>query len=194
MKGLVLCGGQSQRMGSDKGLLQTNGQQWADLALQKLTELELSVLLSINKSQRDAYSRLFDDEIVVIDNEALAIRGPLLGLLSVHLQYPDDDLFVLACDLPDMHPSLLLKLRENYQQFPDQEVFVYSNDGEPEPLCGIYTATALSDVMEMYRQDQLSRFSMKFILDHLDVLMLPIPEDQKKFFKNFNAHADLNGE
>ena len=39
MLGIVLCGGQSLRMGMDKGLMTYGGQFWAALAMQKLHEL-----------------------------------------------------------------------------------------------------------------------------------------------------------
>jgi hypothetical protein len=34
---------------------------------------------------------------------------------------------------------------------------------------------------------------MKNILDQLEVMSIALQDDQKKSFRNFNSHADLNG-
>ena len=34
---------------------------------------------------------------------------------------------------------------------------------------------------------------MKFVLEHLDTMAIPCNDEQKIFFRNFNAHAELNG-
>ncbi|HKZ66714.1 MAG TPA: hypothetical protein VJ111_10180, partial [Chitinophagaceae bacterium] len=80
-----------------------------------------------------------------------------------------------------------------YQQEPSYQAYVFTNEGEPEPLCGIYKTKGLSLVLNMLVSGQLIKHSMKFMLDHLDVLTVPATDDQKKFFRNFNAHAELNG-
>ena len=43
------------------------------------------------------------------------------------------------------------------------------------------------------KSDQLPKHSMKYMLEHISTQLIPIPEDQKKYFRNFNAHAELNG-
>ena len=46
--GVVLCGGQSKRMGSDKGLLVKDGKPWAMCIADKLEKAALPVVVSIN--------------------------------------------------------------------------------------------------------------------------------------------------
>lgn len=193
MTGVVLCGGQSSRMGRDKGLMEMETSTWAQAAINKLAALQIPVKISVNQNQFEQYAKLFPETELIADNASLALRGPLLGVLSSHLQMPGEDLFVLACDLPLMQAGLLQDLHQLYQQHPGHTAFVFTTDNEPEPLCGIYKASGLSFIHSLLQTGELVKFSMKFSLDHLQVKTIAVPDEQKKYFRNVNAHADLNG-
>lgn len=193
MIAVVLTGGQSTRMGSDKGLLKLHASTWAQTAIDKINTTALQVVLSINKHQLEAYSSIFPTQKIITDSDSLQIKGPLCGLLSVHLQFPQEDLFILACDMPLMDTEILKELKNHYQLNPAADAFVFSNNDEPEPLCAIYRAKGLAQIMHLYNSGQLVKHSMKFMLDHINTCKVPLQEDQKKYFRNFNAHAELNG-
>ena len=110
MLGIILCGGQSSRMGSDKGLLVLEAKTWAQTALDKLATLDIAMKLSVNEKQFAEYAKVFEKENLITDDSAADVRGPLLGVLSAHLQNGEDDLFLLACDMPLMEPPLLKEL------------------------------------------------------------------------------------
>ena len=80
--GIVLCGGESKRMGKDKGLLLKDNTPWAILVAEKLRSIGLDVAVSINEKQQEAYSAIFPETPLVVDQ--LSIEGPLNGLLSIH--------------------------------------------------------------------------------------------------------------
>jgi len=193
MLGVVLCGGQSIRMKSDKGLLTHKENTWARIAADKLSSLELQIAISINRTQVDTYSSIFPAEQLVIDHEGLQIKGPLLGLLSVHLRHPDSDILVLACDLPMMETDLLEKLIELYHDNRLADSFIYTNKGEPEPLCGIYRSRGLTLIMKLLQTGQLPRHSMKYMLEQITTFSIPIPENKTACFRNYNTHAESNG-
>ena len=193
MTGVILCGGKSMRMGADKGLLRLQANTWAQTAVDKIAVLHLPVFLSVNEKQYDDYAKIFDANHLVADDNTLGFSAPLGGLLSVHKQFPAEDLVVLACDMPLMESSLIRELYDHYQMNKGFDAYIYGNDGEPEPLCGIYTAKGLSSILNMLLAGKLKKYSMKFMLEHLRVLSIPIAEDYKKCFRNFNAHAELNG-
>ena len=65
MLGLILCGGQSQRMGSDKGLMKLHEKSWAQLAADKLAAAGIPVKLSVNEQQLSLYADIFSkDELL----------------------------------------------------------------------------------------------------------------------------------
>ena len=193
MIGLVLCGGQSSRMGTDKGFIKSEDKTWAQTAIDKLAELQLSVMISINQQQFADYASVFSSSQLIVDNTSLQLKGPLLGILSGHLQNSSEDIFAFACDMPLMESSILKDLHLQYRQHNQYEAYVFTTDGEPEPLCGIYTAKGLASILALYHSKQLLKYSMKFMLEQLTVYEIPVADDQKKYFRNINAHAELNG-
>jgi molybdopterin-guanine dinucleotide biosynthesis protein A len=193
MLGIVLCGGASSRMGRDKGLLLSTSGTWADKMMDNLSKLGIKSALSVNNNQFEHYTALFPATELIKDSDLILLKGPLAAVLSVHAEYPLEDLFVTACDMPLMDTIVLKELYNNYLKDSGKDCFVFTNDEEPEPLCGIYSARGLAKIKTMYDSGQLVRHSMKFILDHLVTSLIPIPENWKIYFKNVNAHADLNG-
>jgi molybdopterin-guanine dinucleotide biosynthesis protein A len=180
-------------MGSDKGLLKLEAKTWAQTAIDKIAVLNIPIRISVNTEQHDAYTKVFSPAELIADNTSLAVHGPLLGTLSSHLRFPEEDLFLLACDLPLMESFLLERLHASYRENPGSDVYLFTNENQPEPLCGIYTAKGLAMILDMLRQNQLPKHSMKFMLDHLTVNSRPLGDEEKKYFRNFNAHAELNG-
>jgi molybdopterin-guanine dinucleotide biosynthesis protein A len=193
MLGIILCGGQSSRMGSDKGLLVHEAKTWAQTAFDKLSVLKIPIQFSVNGQQQAEYAKVFSSGLLITDDTEVGVKGPLLGVLSAHLQNPHDDLFLLACDLPLMEPGLLKELLAVYEKGKNFEVYIFTNDKEAEPLCGIYTSGALKKIAALQKENKLLKFSMKFILSQLVVCEITLPDSQKMYFRNFNAHADING-
>lgn len=188
--GVVLCGGESSRMGTDKGLLLHSGLTWAELTASKLKALYLSVVLSVNHQQLDIYKNLFAEESLVVDCDDLTINGPLLGLLSVHLKFPNEDLFVLACDMKAMTVALLQNLHRIYKQ-EESEACIYSTAEIHQPLCGIYTAAGLQKIYALHRAQQLKRHSIMAVLETLNTKIIAAKAEDLPAFNNCNSPADV---
>lgn len=180
-------------MGSDKGLLANEARTWAQTAVDKLATLSIPVKISVNEKQQSDYVKVFAATDLITDDSRLDVRGPLLGVLSVHLQNSTADLFLLACDMPLMEPFLLKELYTFYRLHNIYDAYIFTNEGEPEPLCAVYTAAGLQKIITSLNNNQLQKHSMKYALSLLQVYSIPITEEQKKYFRNFNAHAELNG-
>lgn len=193
MQGAVLCGGKSTRMNSDKAMLKQANSTWAEVAIEKLFKLNLPVVLSVNADQHTQYQQLFPADRLIADDETLKIRGPLLGTLSVHLRFPSEDLFVLACDMPLMEQQMLSRLADIAKQHPASDAYLFTNDGEAEPLCGIYRAKGLAHIMQLYKEQKLEKHSVKFMLEHINTFTTALTYEEKKCFNNINTHAELNG-
>ncbi len=193
MTGVVLCGGQSTRMGTDKGLIKQNDITWARSAFDKLSSLDIPVVLSVNARQVEQYLPIFHPSLLVKDSDRINIKGPLCGAMSVHVNYPAEDLLLLACDMPFMETYFLKQLVDHRNRDHSFEAYLFSTYGEPEPLCGVYSANGLARILRMHDENGLIKHSMKFAIDQLHPFFIPLKDGQQKFFMNINTHADLNG-
>ena len=141
LHGLLLAGGKSRRMGSDKAELVVDGElSLRDRGLQLLDVVTAETHLSIAQDDQRSYQ---SDTIRDLRPDA----GPLAGLEAAFQQAPGAAWLVTACDLPFLTGSVLQFLRE--ARDPDREATCFTSrfDGRPEPLCAIYepsAATALT--------------------------------------------------
>lgn len=187
--GVVMCGGQSSRMGTDKGLLLQNNVTWASMAAQKLKPYVADVYFSININQIKHYSEVFEVSKLIPDS--LEIHGPLCGLLSVHQKLNSNDLLILACDMIAIQPKTIEKLVNLHAVNQKNEVFVYKNNTELEPLMGIHTAKGLNKIFDLANQNKLQKHSMKYALALLDTSEISIQDSQLAEFKNCNTPNDI---
>ena len=193
MLGVILCGGQSTRMGTDKAMIKIQGNTWAEHAGEKLAALDFPVVFSVNSDQYRDYAAIFDVTKLIVDNANLTLRGPVCAMLTLHQYAPMEDLFIVACDMPLIERTLLEKLYNIYKDDQHADAFFYVNDYEAEPLCAIYTARGLTHINQLYNENKLVKHSMKFMLENLKTMPVKIEENELKYFTNFNAHAVLNG-
>ena len=187
IRGLVLCGGESKRMGRDKGMLVTGGATWAEHAVTKLRELDIPVVISVNEKQLASYRCIFDQGLLVLDQ--VDAKGPLSGLLSVHLQYPMDDLLVLACDMPEMDVHTLRVLKDDATTFPEFDTYCYVNKGIIEPLCALYTSTFLKYVYSTMKKGILPGFSLQRIIKQGRHKEIPVVDHV--VFNNHNSPLNI---
>ena len=143
LMGVILCGGESRRMGRDKGLILKEGVPWALYMMDKLKPFSMPVVFSVNTVQTEDYTAQFPGVRLVADREGIPAGGPLKGLLSVHEQFPEKDLLLLACDMVDMDGATIGQLVEGYRAGGEHEWYAYRQEEFFEPFCAIYTAAGL---------------------------------------------------
>lgn len=183
--GVVVCGGESKRMGSDKGLLPLRGtaRTWAQQVAGILSNCNLPLVISINKTQVASYSLLFPSEQLILDQGIGG--GPLNGLLSVHQKYPGKDLLLLGCDMIRIDQATLNHLLTIYQEHPTFDYYIHEQDGFFEPLCAIYSSKALDEIIDRLNAHELTSFALHKIISSSNYKSIPVTD--KKPFSNYNT-------
>ena len=95
--GLVLCGGNSSRMGVDKSRLHYHGIQQRFYVHQLLSKFCQHTFISYNAQQATDIDLGYE---VIVDDNTFADNGPISGLLSAFQRFPTHDFFVVGCDYP----------------------------------------------------------------------------------------------
>lgn len=144
LKGLVLAGGRSRRMGHDKALLQRDGRSQLSHAVLLLDEVVDEVFVSARQDQQDDPER---GRYPVIVDRYVDV-GPVAGILSAMDQDPAADWLVLACDLPNIDRDTLEFLVRHRAAEQPFTAYRSSHDGLPEPLCAIYGSGSDSIIRE----------------------------------------------
>src|SRR5688572_22170139 len=90
--GLVLCGGQSARMGTDKSLLVYHDKPQRYHVCEMLGSFCEKVFISCNEKQADSMQ---DGHDFIIDLPAFHNTGPMAGLLTAYSTYPGKNFLVL---------------------------------------------------------------------------------------------------
>jgi molybdopterin-guanine dinucleotide biosynthesis protein A len=134
MSGVVLCGGDSSRMGFDKALLEVDGRPLAAVLADRLAEVCDAVVLAPGWTGR--FGDLGYPEV----EDEVPYAGPLGGIVA-GLDATDDELLaVVAVDMPAANPVLLRYLADRIE---GHAVAVPSGPRGPEPAHAVYSRTAL---------------------------------------------------
>ncbi len=130
VKGLVLAGGKSIRMGSDKGLLNFHGKSQRKYAIEMLEDLNLKTFLSVRKEQNIKAVSTVEDKFLDL--------GPFGAICSAFQSNPNVAWLVLATDLPFVSKKIIKLLLENRN--PSKIATAIKGVGKefPEPLITIW--------------------------------------------------------
>ena len=143
--GLVLAGGESRRMGQDKAALPYGGRPQLARAFDLVARHVKRCFVSIRPDQQPDPLRA--SYPCIVDRRETKDRlggGPMVGLLSAHIAYPDVAWLVVACDLPMLDDTTLATLAHERNADLAATAYVSESDGLPEPLCTIWEPTTLA--------------------------------------------------
>ncbi|MDX2108412.1 MAG: molybdenum cofactor guanylyltransferase [Candidatus Melainabacteria bacterium] len=147
MTALILCGGQSKRMGRAKAFLPYAGSTIIGHLVEEMENLFDEVLLVANEP--DSYLDLGPDVV----RDMLPNRGPLCGILSGLLTAKHDRVFVTACDMPLFNQDLICNMEKESSGF---DITVLAHEERLEPLIGIYSKNCVKELEESLFEDKLS--------------------------------------
>ena len=186
---LILCGGRSTRMGSDKGLKEDQRIPRAQQLYKRLADLNIPAYLSVRSEQIQPYRQRMPGIPLISDDALQDINGPLRGIISAHRKMLHDSLLVVPCDMPLLDEKVFAYWVKEFEQ---SDATVISRTGTyPQPLCGIYHRTDLAQLDELYQCRELTDRSMNWVTNHiLSTHFMDIPEAMIPQFKNINTPQD----
>jgi len=181
MTGIILAGGESRRMGTDKALLVINSKPMIEHVLAVFADLFKKTIIVTNTPDR---YRMYGVELT---SDVLDIRGPLTGIYSGLLRSCDEYNFVAACDMPFLNQRLIAYMGELAAGL-DAVVPTFGG-GFLEPLHAVYRKGILPVIeTQVRKQDR----RIRDMFDHIQVRYVTEEEivrfdPQMQSFRNLNT-------
>jgi molybdopterin-guanine dinucleotide biosynthesis protein A len=168
---IVLAGGGSTRMSSDKGLRKLGSEPLTTHVVSRLSDLVDEVLLVVgSEAQRALYSGVVGEEAKILV-DLYGDGSPLVGALTGFMRARGGYALVTGCDMPFISREAVRLLFDEAEGI-DGAVFQWPN-GWVEPLLAVYRVEPSRKVAEeLYRAGNL-RLRM-ILLELPKVKMIPI--------------------
>ncbi len=147
---IVLCGGQSSRMGRPKAWLPIAGETMLPRVVRLLREA-VSPLVVVAAPDQELPPLPGD---VIVERDEERGRGPLQGLAAglAAMLGKADAAYVSSCDVPFLRPAFVLRLVE---LLGDSAACVPHVGGYHHPLAAVYRVEVLGVVRELLRANRM---------------------------------------
>lgn len=172
LKGLVLVGGHSSRMGADKSSINYKGRPHRAY----LAEILLGAgCNSVHFSCSAHQAQTIDFEFPVIV-DIYSDSGPISGLLSAFFRYPKAAWLIVGCDYALLDFPTVRQLIEQRDDTADATVFRNLSTDFLEPLVAIYEPGAYPKIKTAFDKGQRS---LRKILQTLETQIIPLTQANK---------------
>ncbi len=181
---VILCGGKSQRMGTDKALLKIGGKYLIVSIIEALESIFSEVILVTNHKEKfDGIEKLKGYKMA---EDLYPLCGPMGAIYTSLINSSKEFCFVTACDLPIINTDLILKM---YEEIQDAQGMVCERGGFIEPLYAFYHQSVTESFK---RQMDSGRYRIIEVYKELSIKKHQInEEDFKIFLTNLNTPEDL---
>jgi molybdopterin-guanine dinucleotide biosynthesis protein A len=179
--GIILAGGKSSRMGTDKGFIPWEGKSFITHSIDALQPFVQEILIVSDHLHYDDldYKRVED---------VFPESGPLSGVYSGLLKSENAINLVLSCDIPLITSEVVQELINAYKE--GTNAVVCKVHSKVMPLVAMYHKNC-TDVCEVLLKNDERR--MMHLLEKLDrVTYVSLSEQQALQVQNINNKTDLN--
>jgi molybdopterin-guanine dinucleotide biosynthesis protein A len=182
--GVVLAGGKSLRMGTDKAFVRVGQQTLAEKCVSTLQSCFPKNILVANRPESFVGLKVptFSDDIPGI--------GPLGGIYTALRHVETPAIFVVACDMPFLNADLIRQMASVLGEF---DAVAAKIDGKFEPLHAVYHRRILPAIEERIKAGD---YPVYRLLENLRVRIFSEKElsrypDWRKTFLNVNTPEEL---
>lgn len=176
--GVVLAGGKSRRMGTDKALLPLENTTFVEHAVDVLSAVFSDVIIAGGSSDVSLVAS------VPVIPDILEDGGPLAGLISAFEYEPDRNIFLLATDMPYVTAVEVRSVADPAVRGVHARVAVAA--GRDQPLCGTYGRGCFSKAMFGTASGDLSMHAFLRRVRNVERVHIDVPEQ----LTNVNTPAE----
>lgn len=184
---IILCGGQSSRMGVDKALLPFGNETMLERVVRSVSsEVTVERTVVVPSPQQELPEL---PTLVCRDEEEY--RGPLMalarGLAALHKDV--EAVFITGCDAPLLLPEVIDFL---FAELGSADAVVPHDAEHLHPLCAVYSVRVLGRIEQQIHQGQhsLHQFIKQLDAKLINTQMLRSLDPELLSLRNLNSHSD----
>ena len=183
---LILAGGKSSRMGTDKALVPYEGVPILQRVYQVADECTQQVC--ILTPWKESYQNILPSDCNYL-SETQPGKGPVNGLLEGLEQISADWILLLACDLPLLNVEIIQSWINKLPQIPTSTLALVPQRSDIwEPMCGFYRKEVKTELDHFLKR---GKASFQQLLSGIEVEALNIDEKVDLMLFNCNCPGDL---
>lgn len=176
---VILCGGKSSRMGTDKTFLPFGTDSLLNYQIKRFRPYFDQIYLSVQDKQDKAFDYSTYCGCREIPDLYPGI-GPIGGLYSCLTEIPEDIIYFNAVDTPFSSAQLASELCRDLTEHPEYSICLLKNPaGEIQPLQGAYTKSILPKIKELI---QNKRYALRGIFDSFPPHIYDAFHKEEQFF------------
>lgn len=162
--GVILAGGKSSRMGTNKSLLQINDQKPVIQHIhEELKRISDDVIVVTNQPNQ------YDFLQTTMVGDRYFDMGPLAGLETSMYHMNAAYYIIAACDMPFVNKEIYTYLKNKLQQYDSYDAVVPVFNDRVHPLAGIYKRNVLSSIQ---KQIHLRNLRVKSFFSDVNILYI----------------------
>ncbi|MCR5027584.1 MAG: molybdenum cofactor guanylyltransferase [Methanobrevibacter sp.] len=195
---IILCGGQSRRMGQDKGSMIINDKPMIKYILSTLNnEIDEAIIVLNNSERIDKYKQFINPQDYSYDikfvEDKIKNKGPISGILTGLENITDDYAIVFPCDSPYVTKNTIQTLFSEIDNTSQAIVPYHDSENKietSEPLHSIYNKNIIPIIADLISKDSLH---IKGVIEKIDTKFILIDNKkiEKKEFRNLNRPRDI---
>ncbi len=186
MTGAILSGGENKRFPIIKGFIKIDNERIIERGVKLLKKYFSNVIISTNNPEIYFYLG------IPMFGDVVNQRGPVAGLLTCLLNADNENIFVMACDMPFVKKEII-ELIVSYSDGHDAIVPVYNS--QTQPLLAIYNKRITPVIKDLLKNNKrslrtlLNNINVKYINEQ-DIVSI---DREGVSFKNINTLEDIEG-
>jgi len=178
--GIIIAGGKSSRMGSDKGFLLLNDSTFMSSIIENMKPLVHDIIIVSDTTTYDkfGYKRVQD---IIKD------AGPLAGLYTGLYHSETEYNLVVSCDIPLIKTFVLQQLIEGFDV--EFDVIQLQSQSRTMPLIALYKKQCLHTFFKLLQSNERR---LRFAVEQLNTKTIKLDSNLDKYVQNINTPEQLN--
>jgi molybdopterin-guanine dinucleotide biosynthesis protein A len=177
--GIILAGGKSSRMGTDKGFLKLNNKTFIEYSIEALQPLVSQIIIVSNDPDYDVFKMKRVEDLI-------KDAGPLAGIHSGLKHSRTEYNLVLSCDIPLIKKEVIEKLIDAQDGY--QDVIQIVSNGKSMPLIAMYKKTCETTFHKLLQKDERR---LQVAMNQCKVKNIVLDPENNLYTANINTPEEL---